>query len=75
MEKDLEGYCVLWYDARCRICINMLKGNWYVFTKLHGDTSYKTAISYPAMIIPYLTFPKLAPVIFITFLTTALYLC
>jgi len=72
MEKDLEGYCVLWYDARWWICtrINVLKGNWYLFTKLHGVTSYH----YSAMIIPYLTFHKLASVIFIAFLTIALHL-
>lgn len=74
MEKDLEGYCVLWYDARFWIYINVLKGKWYIFTKLRGITSYKTAISYPAMIIPYPTFPKLASVIFITFLKITLYL-
>jgi hypothetical protein len=72
MEKDLESYSVLWHDARWRICINVLKGNLYLFTKLHGVTSYKTAISYPAMIIQFLTFSKLASVIFITFLTIAI---
>jgi hypothetical protein len=74
MENDLEVYCVLWHDARWWICINVLKRNLYLFTKLHGVTSYKRAMSYPAMIIPYLTFAKSVSVIFSAFLTIALYL-